>query len=77
MLNLKTKELSPKSKGNETLPLEKNEKNTIYINESELYSLILSSKLESTCVFKRWVTKDVLPSIRKTGRYIYDDMIEA
>ena len=67
-------ELAPKSKGNKTLPLERNERNTIYINESGLYSLILRSKLESARVFKRWVTKDVLPSIRKTGRYIYDDM---
>ena len=53
--------------------LTNNEKNTIYINESGLHSLILRSKLESARVFKRWVTKDVLPSIRKTGRYIYDD----
>ena len=67
-------ELAPKSKGNETLPLEKNEKNTTYINESGLYSLILRSKLESARVFKRWVTKDVLPSIRNPGRYIYDDI---
>ena len=36
-----------------------------------LYSLILQSKLESARNFKRWVTKDVLPSIRKTGRYDY------
>ena len=36
-------ELGPKSKGNEMLPLEKNEKNVIYINESGLYSLILRS----------------------------------
>ena len=42
-----------------------------FINESGLYSLILRSKLESAKVFKRWVTKDVLPSIRKTGRYDY------
>ena len=55
-------------------PLTNNQKNTIYINESGLYSLILRSKLESACAFKRWVTKDVLPSIRKTGRYSYDDM---
>ena len=55
-------------------PLTNNEKNTIYINESGLYSLILHSKLESARAFKRWVTKDVLPSIRKTGRYSYDDM---
>ena len=67
-------ELGPKSKGNETLTLEKNEKTTIYINESGLYSLILRSKLESAQIFKRWVTKEVLPSIRKTGIYSYDDM---
>ena len=41
------------------------------MNESGLYSLIFGSKLESTKAFKRWVTKDVLPSIRKTGRYDY------
>ena len=40
------------------------------INESGLYSLILSSKLPQAKEFKRWVTKDVLPSIRKNGGYI-------
>ena len=39
------------------------------INESGLYSLTLSSKLETAKMFKRWVTKDVLPSIRKYGYY--------
>lgn len=39
------------------------------INESGLYSLILSSKLESAKKFKHWVTSEVLPSIRKTGTY--------
>lgn len=39
------------------------------INESGLYSLVLSSKLPTAKEFKRWVTKDVLPSIRKTGSY--------
>lgn len=39
------------------------------INESGLYSLILSSKLESAKRFKRWVTSEVLPCIRKTGSY--------
>ena len=56
------------------LPLEWNEKSTMYINESGLYSLILRFKLESAQVSKRWVTKEVLPFIRKTGRYSYDDM---
>ena len=68
-------ELGPKSKQNETFPLERNEKNTIYVNESGLYSLILHSELESARVFKRWVTKDVLPSIRNTGRHIYGDSL--
>ncbi len=40
------------------------------INESGLYSLIFGSKLESAKRFKRWVTSEVLPAIRKTGRYI-------
>ncbi len=39
------------------------------INESGLYSLVLSSKLPSAKKFKRWVTSEVLPSIRKTGAY--------
>ncbi len=42
----------------------------IVINESGLYSLILSSKLPSALRFKHWVTKEVLPSIRKNGGYI-------
>ena len=51
------------------------------INESGLYSLILSSKLPNAKVFKRWVTSEVLPSIRKTGSYatpeaIYKTLIE-
>lgn len=43
--------------------------NLIIINESGLYSLILSSKLPSAKRFKRWVTSEVLPAIRKTGHY--------
>lgn len=40
-----------------------------FINESGLYSLIFGSKMESAKEFKRWVTSEVLPSIRKTGSY--------
>lgn len=40
-----------------------------FINESGLYSLILSSKLPKAKEFKRWVTSEVLPTIRKTGKY--------
>lgn len=42
---------------------------TALINESGLYSLVLSSKLPSAKKFRRWVTSEVLPSIRKTGGY--------
>jgi prophage antirepressor-like protein len=41
----------------------------VLINESGLYSLILSSKLQKAKEFKHWVTSEVLPSIRKTGKY--------
>lgn len=44
--------------------------NTPIINESGFYSLVLSSKLETAKKFKRWVTSEVLPSIRQTGNYI-------
>lgn len=45
------------------------------INESGLYSLILSSKLPKAKEFKRWVTSEVLPSIRKHGAYAVDELI--
>ncbi|ACQ52645.1 phage antirepressor Ant [Clostridium botulinum] len=44
--------------------------NTPIINESGLYSLVLSSKLSTAKKFKRWVTSEVLPQIRQTGGYI-------
>ena len=46
------------------------ETRAVVINESGLYSLILSSKLEQAKAFKRWVTGEVLPQIRRTGGYI-------
>lgn len=46
------------------------------INESGLYSLILSSKLPNAKKFKRWVTAEVLPSIRKYGAYMTPDTLE-
>ncbi|MDH4615079.1 phage antirepressor [Listeria innocua] len=45
------------------------------INESGLYSLILSSKMPNAKKFKRWVTNEVLPAIRKHGLYATDDLI--
>lgn len=50
-------------------------KSTILINESGLYSMILSSKLPTAKQFKRWITSEVLPSIRKNGAYMTDAVI--
>lgn len=51
-------------------------RNMVLINESGLYALILSSKLSTAKKFKKWVTSEVLPSIRKHGAYMTDDVIE-
>lgn len=49
--------------------------NKVIINESGLYSLVLRSKLTEAKKFKRWVTSEVLPSIRKHGMYATDDLL--
>ena len=51
-------------------------RNMVVINESGLYSLILSSKLPNAKKFKRWVTSEVLPAIRKHGGYLTQEKIE-
>jgi prophage antirepressor-like protein len=56
-------------RGNETLPLDYNTRNTVFINEAGLYSLILRSHQEQAIAFQDWVVEEVLPSIRKTGAY--------
>ena len=48
-----------------------------FVNESGLYSLIFGSKLESAKQFKKWVTSDVLPSIRKHGMYATEATVES
>lgn len=50
--------------------------NQVVINESGLYSLILSSKLPNAKKFKRWVTSEVLPTIRKRGMYATDELLD-
>ena len=50
--------------------------NTPIVNESGMYSLILSSKLPEAKKFKRWVTSEVLPSIRKHGAYVTDEVLD-
>ena len=53
------------------------EQETTVINESGLYSLVLSSKLPTAKKFKRWITGEVLPSIRKHGAYMTPETLEA
>lgn len=52
------------------------EQHPTIINESGVYSLIFSSKLPKAKEFKRWVTSEVLPSIRKTGSYTKPDCVQ-
>lgn len=59
----------------ERIVLSGQNREVILINESGLYSLILGSKLPSAKKFKKWVTSDVLPSIRKHGMYATDELI--
>lgn len=56
-------------KGVGVSPTPGGKQNVTIINESGLYSLILSSKLPSAKRFKRWITHEVLPALRRTGRY--------
>ena len=51
--------------------------NTTLINESGLYSLVLSSKLPGAKEFKRWVTSEILPSIHKHGAYMTPETLQA
>ena len=54
----------------ERIVLSGQRREVIFINESGLYALVLSSKLPQAKAFKRWVTSEVLPQIRRTGGYI-------
>jgi len=51
----------------------KGEQKVLFVNEAGLYSLVLSSRKKEAKEFKKWVTTEVLPSIRKTGRYDHID----
>ena len=57
-------------------PTPSGEQNMTYVTESGLYSLIFGSKMESAKQFKRWVTSEVLPTIRKHGMYATGETIE-
>lgn len=56
----------------ERIVLSGQNREVVFINESGLYSLILSSKLPKAKEFKHWITAEVLPVIRKTGGYVND-----
>lgn len=60
----------------ERIVLSGQNREVIFINESGLYSLILSSKMPNAKKFKRWVTSEILPSIRKHGAYMTPQKIE-
>ena len=64
--------IDDEDKGVSVLDTPGGKQKTVIINESGMYSLILSSKLEGAKRFKRWVTSEILPSIRKTGAYATD-----
>ena len=64
-------------RGGKNTPMDASDQNIMFINESGLYSLILRSNKPEAKVFKRWVTSEVLPSIRKTGSYSVKPAIEA
>ena len=60
----------------ERIVLSGQNREVIFINESGLYSLILSSKLPTAKAFKRWVTSEVLPAIRKHGLYAKEELLD-
>lgn len=64
------KHVDPEDKGVSKTETPSGEQEMVIINESGLYSLVLSSKMPGAKRFRRWVTNEVLPSIRKTGGYI-------
>lgn len=61
--------VDPEDKGVSKMDTPGGNQDVVIINESGLYSLILSSKLPKARAFKRWVTSEVLPTLRKTGSY--------
>ena len=67
--------VDPEDKGVANCDTLRGKQNLTIINESGLYSLIMQSKLPNAKAFKRWITTDVLPTIRKYGVYIADDVL--
>lgn len=74
--NAVSKHVDPEDKGVTEIVTPGGTQDMTIINESGLYSLILSSKLPTAKAFKRWVTSEVLPAIRKTGMYARDQPLD-
>ena len=62
-------------KGVETIDTPGGKQSLTIINESGVYALVFSSRLENAKKFKKWVTSEILPSIRKTGLYAADELL--
>lgn len=69
------KHVDAEDKGVGEIPTPGGKQKMIIINESGVYSLVFGSKLPDAKKFKRWVTSEVLPSIRKHGMYAVDELI--
>ena len=68
--------VDPEDRGVSEMDTPSGKQDMTIINESGLYSLVLSSKLPKAKEFKRWVTSDVLPTIRRHGTYMTGDVLE-
>lgn len=69
--------VDPEDRGGSKMDTPSGTQDMTVINESGLYSLVLSSKLPSAKKFKRWITHEVIPTIRKHGAYMTPDTLEA
>lgn len=74
--NAIAKHVDPEDKGVTEMMTPGGRQEMTIINESGLYSLVLSSKLPTARAFKRWVTSEVIPAIRKHGVYAVDKLLE-
>lgn len=72
-VNAVANHVDPEDKGVTEMMTPGGRQKVTIINESGVYALVFSSKLESAKRFKRWVTSEVLPTIRKTGGYVNND----
>lgn len=71
-----TRRLDPEDRGTHLTSTPNGTQNMSIINESGLYTAILGSKLDSAKRFKHWITSEILPSIRKHGAYMTNEVIE-